>query len=81
MFGHRWARQEQQEEVHKRERGGKRRFTDLEYEAAHPGAGRQHQEDVREEHEVTLTLLLANKTESSVTLKESFSTSGRSRVL
>lgn len=32
--------------------------TDLEYEAAHPGAGRQHEEDVREEHEVTLTLLL-----------------------
>lgn len=75
MFGRRWAQQEQQEEVHKRERGGKRRFTtDLEYKATHPGAGRQHQEDVREEHEVTLALLLANRKESSVTLKESFST-------
>lgn len=82
MFVHRWAQQEQQEEVHQRERGGKRRFiTDLEYEAAHPGAGRQHQENVREEHEVTLALLLANGKESSVTLKESFSPpSRRSRV-
>lgn len=33
-------------------------ITDLEYEATHPGAGRQHEEDVWEEHEVTLTLLL-----------------------
>lgn len=40
----------------------RRRFiTDLEYETTHPGAGRQHQEDVREEHEVTLTLLLTNR--------------------
>ena len=37
--------------------------TDLEYEAAHPGAGRQHEEDVREEHEVTLALLLTDRTE------------------
>lgn len=36
-------------------------LTDLEYEATHPGAGRQHEEDVREEHEVTLTLLLTKK--------------------
>lgn len=35
-------------------------ITDLEYEATHSGAGRQHQENVREEHEVTLTLLLIN---------------------
>lgn len=33
-------------------------MTDLKYEATHSGAGRQHQEDVREEHEITLTLLL-----------------------
>lgn len=37
--------------------------TDLEYEATHPGARRQHEEDVREEHEVTLTLLLVNQNE------------------
>ncbi len=36
-------------------------ITDLEYEATHPGAGRQHEEDVREEHEVTLTLVLTNR--------------------
>lgn len=33
-------------------------MTDLKYEATHSGAGRQHQEDVREKHEITLTLLL-----------------------
>lgn len=33
-------------------------ITHLEYEAAHPGAGRQHEEDVWEKHEVTLALLL-----------------------
>lgn len=32
--------------------------TDLEYEAAHPRAGRQHEQDMREEHEVPLALLL-----------------------
>lgn len=36
-------------------------ITDLEYEATHPGAGRQHEEDVREEHEITLTLFLTNR--------------------
>ena len=36
----------------------------LEYEAAHPGAGRQHEEHVREEHEVALTLVLQGETES-----------------
>lgn len=30
----------------------------LEYEATHSGAGRQHQQDVREEHEIAFTLLL-----------------------
>lgn len=34
--------------------------SDLEYEAAHPGAGGQHEEDVVEEHEVTLALLLTS---------------------
>lgn len=42
----------------------------LEYEAAHARAGGQHEEDVREEHEVALALLLANRKESSVRLKE-----------
>lgn len=36
-------------------------LTNLEYEATHPGAGRQHEEDVGEEHEVTFTLLLTNR--------------------
>lgn len=42
----------------------------LEYEAAHARAGGQHEEDMREEHEVALALLLGNRKESSVRLKE-----------
>lgn len=38
---------------------GKTIITDLEYEATHSGASRQHQENVREEHEITFTLLLS----------------------
>lgn len=34
---------------------------DLEYEAAHPGAGRQHEEHVGKEHEVPLALLLTDR--------------------
>lgn len=48
--------------------GTKVLITDLEYESTHSGAGRQHQEDVREEHEITLTLLLS-KTSSIYTFK------------
>lgn len=48
--------------------GTKVLITDLEYESTHSGAGRQHQEDVREEHEITLTLLLS-KTSSINTFK------------
>lgn len=44
--------------------------THLEYEAAHARAGGQHEEDVREEHEVALALLLANRKQSSATLEE-----------
>lgn len=45
-------------------------FTHLEYEAAHARAGRQHEEDVGEEHEVALALLLANRKQSSAALEE-----------
>lgn len=42
----------------------------LEYEATHPRAGGQHEEDVGEEHEVALALLLADRKQSSASSKE-----------
>lgn len=39
-------------------RGGCTGMSDLEYETAHPGTSRQHEEDVRKQHEVALVLLL-----------------------
>lgn len=55
-------------------RGGSQGISDLEYETAHPGTSRQHEEDVRKQHEVALILLLLKikKRDREVWVDENF---------
>lgn len=41
-------------------------MSDLKYKTAHPGTSRQHEEDVRKQHEVALILFLVIKREVGV---------------